>query len=57
MPVADYVRVSRNCIVNLSFVVEVKNTNSRRKMLVLKDGKTVNVSCRRWGEVKSKLSV
>ncbi|MCR5351840.1 MAG: LytTR family transcriptional regulator [Bacteroidales bacterium] len=50
-----FVRISHNCLVNLAEVEEIQYINARKRMLVLSGGEALDVSYRKWKNVKEAL--
>ena len=50
-----FIRTNHNCLVNLSEVKEIHYVNARKRLLALSSGETVEVSYRKWKNVKEAL--
>jgi len=52
---AGFIRINHNCLVNLAEVKEIHFVNTRKRVLALSNGENVEVSYRKWKNVKEAL--
>lgn len=50
-----FLRVNHNCLANLDEVEEIRYVNARKHQLTLSDGTVLDVSYRKWKQVKDAL--
>ncbi len=53
LPDSIFVRISRNCIVNVNYLVEVRSEGTRKKTCILSGGRELAVSYRRWPDLRA----
>lgn len=52
---AGFVRINHNCLANLSEVEEIRSVNPRKRQLILSNADILDVSYRKWKDVKAAL--
>ena len=50
-----FLRINHNCLANLDEVEEIRYVNARKHQLTLSDGTVLDVSYRKWKQVKDAL--
>ena len=50
-----FIRINHNCLANMSEVEEIRYVNTRKRQLILTDGSVLDVSYRKWKNVKEAL--
>lgn len=50
-----FIRINHNCIANMAEVEEIRYVNARKRQLILTDGTVLDVSYRKWKNVKEAL--
>lgn len=52
---ANFLRINHNCLVNLDEVEEIHYIDARKRQLILSDGTALDISYRKWKNVKDAL--
>ena len=52
---AGFIRINHNLLVNLSEITEIRYVSSRKRQVVLSNGAVLDVSYRKWKQVKETL--
>lgn len=52
LPESLFVRISRNYIVNVDCIVEIRSDGARRRTCILYGGKELTISYRRWPNLR-----
>lgn len=50
-----FLRINHNCLANMAEVEEIRYVDARKRQLVLSDGSVLDVSYRKWKQVKEVL--
>ena len=52
----NFVRINHNALVNIYYIKEIKCIAPKKKKIVLKDNKELDISYRKWSIIKAKIN-